>query len=84
MALLYYRRSLDQLQLLDQMLGGSDESVIWDMAKVHALLEEFDQAKACFERLLESPLVEEKLREQIRAAIDAIDKAQKALPPSSP
>jgi tetratricopeptide (TPR) repeat protein len=77
MGLLYFRKSLDQYQVLDAIMGGSDESVIWDMAKVHALLEEFDQAKACFERLLESPLVEEKLKEKIRAAIEAIDEAQK-------
>jgi tetratricopeptide (TPR) repeat protein len=84
MALLYFRKSLDQYQALDIIMEGSNENVILEMARLHAFLEEFDQAKACFERVLESPLIGEKKREEIRAAIEAIDRAQKALTPPSP
>ena len=84
MALLYFRKSLDQYQMLNMIMEGSNENVILEMARLHVFLEEFDQAKACFERVLESPLIEEKKREQIRAMIEEIDKVKKALPPSSP
>jgi tetratricopeptide (TPR) repeat protein len=81
-ALIYYHRSIDQLQLLDRMMGGADEDVICAMAIVHVFLDEFDQAKDCFRRVLESPRVEEKVKEKIRAAIEAINEFQKQQPSS--
>jgi len=76
-AVLYFRKSLDQLELLNTMVGGSDEDVICAMGFIHALLFEFDQAKACFEHVLESPVVKEEIKEKIRKAIEAIDEYQK-------
>lgn len=76
-ALLYYRQSLEQLQILDRMVRGADEGVVCAMAILHIFLNELDQAKACFERVLESPRVEEGVKERIRNALDAINKFQK-------
>jgi len=77
-AQVYYRKSLEQLQTLDKMVASADQDVICAMGFIHTLLLEYDQAKACFQRVLESKVVDEKIKEKIRAAVQAIEQFEKS------
>ncbi|MFH1422256.1 MAG: hypothetical protein ABIH42_06040 [Planctomycetota bacterium] len=77
-AFLYFRKSLEQLKMLEMLLEGSDDNVTCAIGIIHVFLLEFDKAIESFEKVLASPRVEDqKVKDIIKKVIESIREYKK-------